>query len=162
MFGLGPAEMAGILIGGLVVDVGLLWVATALLDVEVSWWRLAIATLCAYIAMIGATFASQVALVATLASMGGASVSASMFWVVLVGYFVGHLLLVVVINGLLYSPLLSISLAKGFWASILQVLLRLLLYSLIAGVVFVVLAGIQINRTAPRQSAEAPAAVART
>jgi hypothetical protein len=150
MFGLGPGELAGILIGLLVVDVGLLWVATALLDVEVSWARLAIATLCAYIVLVGATFGAKFALDATLAAT-----QAGLFWVVVTGYALAYLILLVVINGLIYAPLLSITFAKGFWASVLQVLLRMLLYGLIAGVVFVVLASIQIYRGTPRQSTSA-------
>jgi hypothetical protein len=150
MFGLGPAEMVGILLGLLVVDVGLLWVATALLDVEVSWARLGIATLCAYVVLVGASFGAWFALKATLAAT-----PAGMFWVVVSGYAVGYLLVLMVLPGLVYPPLLSVTLSKGIWASVLQVLLRMLLYGLIAGVVFVVLASIQIYRGTPRQSTSA-------
>lgn len=151
MFGLGPVEIAGILIGGLVVDIGLLWVSTALLDTEVSWSRISLATLCAYVVFVGAAFGTYYATVSMMPSL-----PKNFLWALVGAFILGVALVLVIITGLIYWPMLAMAPSKGLWAGGIQFLLRLLLASLVVGVVAVVFAGIQIRRGAPRSTAAGP------
>jgi hypothetical protein len=144
MFGL-TMLVTVLLVGGLtvvayLVEVVLFWAAAALGDAPELGW--------------GKTF-----LVSLIATVAWAGVGGGLIWSLGQGSLLApdnRLLLVVVgllavlvtwiVPGVLYAPLVPVSVPRSMFISVVQVLLRIFLYVLIAAVVMVVLAVLQIVR----------------
>jgi hypothetical protein len=142
MNALGVTELVIIGIVGLSCEVLLFWAAAALADVPTGWDRTFL------VALAGAVVSAiVVAGTFTLLPPGAKPFeSAALPRTLLAGSTVVGLGLL--LPGLLYTPLLSVSINKGMLVSVLQVLLRGFLYVLITAVVMVVLAVLQIARRA--------------
>jgi hypothetical protein len=138
MINLGPLEIV-VLVVALALEVGLIWAAAALGDApEVGWPKLIGLALGAGLLCLGGTLL-------VCWSLGILSESAEVAWLrwVLAGALA--VLLFMVIPTLLYTPLFPVSLGRGLFISVVQLLLRVFLYVLVAGVVFVALAIFQIS-----------------
>jgi hypothetical protein len=142
MFALGTVEILVLVLLALLIEAVLFWAASALADApDLGWGR-----------VFGVSLAASVA----CAAVGGAiawslqSVSLRAPENRLLAVAVALLALLVswVIPGVLYAPLARVTIPRGMFISVLQVLLRVFLYVLIAAVVMVVLAVIQIFRGA--------------
>jgi hypothetical protein len=154
MFGLGMPELLAIGAIALLADVALLWVTTALLDTDPGWGKLAIAGVPGFALFAVMGYGVYMGIQAYSSQLGSNTFAAG----VLAG--LGGNVLTAIVSGVLFSILLSLKFGKGQWAGVVHSLLRLFLYSLIAGVIYVVLAVVQISR-APSRSAEAPPPMAR-
>jgi hypothetical protein len=140
MFPLGPVE---ILIGALVavlLEVVLFWAAAALGNApDLKWGKIALVSLVASVVCLAVCAAIAVPLRSyPLLAPENRLVLAA---VALLGLVVSW-----VIPGVLYAPLVPVSLPRGMLISVVQVLLRLFLYVLLIAAAMVVLAIVQIVR----------------
>jgi hypothetical protein len=142
MYMLNPVEIAALVAIVGAMEVALFWAAAALGDAPLlSWRKILLVSLAASAACaaVGGAIGWSLRSVAFLAPENRLLA----FVMVLLG-----LLVTWVIPGVLYAPLVPVSIPRGMFIAVLQVLLRLFLYVLIAAVVMVVLAVIQIWRGA--------------
>jgi hypothetical protein len=150
MFQLGTVELVAIGAAAVACEVLLFWAASALADVPAGWDRTLL------VSLAGAVV-SGIVVAGTYAMLGPFArpfESGTLPRTLLAGSMVFGLGLL--LPGLLYTPLLSVSVNKGLLVSVLQVLLRAFLYVLITGVVMVVLAVLQIARRADAGPSPAP------
>jgi hypothetical protein len=147
-----------VLVAFFVFEAGLLWASTALGNVEVNWGKICLITLVVTAVWATASAAAgygmngvRPVLAPDNRLWGGIALAIA----VLISWAV---------PALLYAPLLPVSVPRGMLISVFQVLLRVFLYTLVAAVVMVVLAVLQI-RYGPQKTegpgAAPPARVAR-
>jgi hypothetical protein len=133
-------EITGLVVVVVALEAALFWAAAALGDAPLLGWR-------------------KLVLVSLAATAGCAAVGGGI-WASLQSVELLHpdnrllavviallgLLISWIIPGVLYAPLVPVSIPRGMFISVLQVLLRIFLYVLILAVVAVVLAVLQIWR----------------
>jgi hypothetical protein len=142
MFALSPIEITSLIAVVCALEIALFWAAAALGDAPLLGWR-------------------KILLVSLAATAATAAVGGGIAWSVrtvplldpdyrLLAVVLGLLALLItwVIPGVLYAPLVPVSIPRGMFISVVQVLLRVFLYVLIAAVVMVALAAFQIWRGA--------------
>jgi hypothetical protein len=139
---LGSGGILTLILVALVLEVVLFWAAAALGNApDLGLGRIFVVSLAASLAcaVVGGAIAWSLQSVALLDPDNH-----------LLAAVIGLLALLVtwVIPGVLYAPLVPVSIPRGMLISVLQVLLRVFLYVLIAAVVMVVLAILQIWRGA--------------
>jgi hypothetical protein len=142
LFGLGPVEIATIVVVGCAVEVVLLWAAAALADApEIGWGKFGVVGSGVFLGLFAAACGMAFALGLLEKPTTGENRLPTL------GAAAGLTLLVALVApGLAYPMTLPVSLRRGLWVSVLQWLLRLFLYALITALVMVVIAVIQIWR----------------
>jgi hypothetical protein len=140
MFPLGPVEiLLGVLVAVL-LEVVLFWAAAALGNApDLKWGKTALVSLIASVACVGVC-------AAILWSLRSYSLAAPENRLLLLVVALLGLLVMWVVPGVLYAPLVPVSLPRGMLISVLQVLLRIFLYVLLLAAAMVVLAILQIVR----------------
>jgi hypothetical protein len=142
MYALTPVELSLLVAIVCALEVALFWAAAALGDAPLlGWKKLLFVSLSATAgcAAVGGAIAWSLRSVSFLAEENRLLAIA----MILLGLLVSW-----VIPGVLYAPLVPVSIPRGMFIAVLQVLLRIFLYVLIAAVVMVVLAILQIWRDA--------------
>jgi hypothetical protein len=150
MFDLGIVEILILVLIAFLLETVLFWAAAALGDAPVLGWG----------KILLVSLAASVAWAIVLSAIGWSLRSIPLRENIPLAVVIGLLALLVtwVIPGILYAPLVPVSISRGMFISVVQVLLRIFLYVLIAAVVMVVLALIQIwTRTDARTEVLAPA-----
>ncbi len=140
MFFLGPIEIVLLLVVAVAVEVALFWAAAGIGDAPpIRGGKLLLVSLAATTACaaVGGAIAWSLRAESFLAPENRMFA----FMTALLG-----LLVTWVIPGIVYAPLVPVSIPRGMFIAVVQVLLRLFLYILIAAVVFVILAIVQIAR----------------
>jgi hypothetical protein len=138
MFPSGPIEIAVLIFSACALEIALFWAAAAIGDAPMLGW--------------GKILTVPLAATAACAAVGGA-----MAWSLRSVSFLAPenrllaalmallgMLVTWVIPGVLYAPLLPVSIPRGMLIAVVQLLLRVFLYVLIAAVVMVILAVMQI------------------
>jgi hypothetical protein len=140
MFALGPVEiLAGVLIAVL-LEVVLFWAAAALGNApDLKWGKIA------FVSLIASVVCGGVCGVIAWSLRSFPLTAPENRLLLLVVALLG-LLVSWVIPGVLYAPLVPVSLPRGMLISVVQVLLRLFLYVLLLAAAMVVLAIVQIVR----------------
>jgi hypothetical protein len=149
---LGPVEWVLLVGVAVLLEVALFWAAAALGDAPpLGWTKRAVVPLLATLALAGVAVGAGWSLrsVPLLAPENRLLLAG----VALLGLLVSWLL-----PGVLYAPLAPVTVPRGMLIAGVQVLLRVFLYALIAAVVMVVLAVLQIARGEPRAALAAPLA----
>jgi hypothetical protein len=139
-----------------VLEIALFYASTALGNVEVNFGKLIVG------AFIPAVVWAAVFIAGMVAFKGMESPFGPENRVIVLGAALAGLLVSWAVPALAFVPVLPVSIPRGMLVSVFQLLLRVFLYVLIAAVVMVVLAVLQILRTAPEKrspQAAAPAIV---
>jgi hypothetical protein len=139
MFGLDPLTIVlGVAVAAL-FEVALLWAAASLADApEVGWVKTVVVA-----AVVTAAWGALDALIGWYAELGPNSLAPENRPTALLIAAVA-LAVAWAVPAVLYVPLLSVSVGRGMRISVFQLLLRAFLYILLAAVVMVVLALVQI------------------
>lgn len=141
--------IAGIVVAALLAELLLFWAAGALADAPETGWGRFVAVPVSIGVVSGGLIVLCFYFLGVMESPLSPDKRLSL-------YFAGGLALLLsfIVPAVLFGPFLSVSLPRSALIAVMQFLLRIFLYVLIAAVVFVVLAIIQIMNRADKETAE--------
>lgn len=141
VFGLGPVEIAVIVVVGCLLEVVLLWASTGIAEApDSSWGKLIAISLPIFLVGFAATCGIAHAFGVLERPLSGES-----RWPLVQAIGLA-LLALLVFPAVIYPPTLAVSARRGMWVSALQWVLRLFMYIFVGALVMVFLALLQIWR----------------
>lgn len=138
---------AGLFLLIFVLEIVLFYASTALGNVEIGFGKLVVGAFIAAVAW-GAVFIAGL-----IAFRGMESPFGPENRVVVLGSALAGLLVSWAVPALVFVPVLPVTIPRGMLVSVFQLLLRIFLYVMIAAIVMVVLAVLQIMRASPEKRA---------